>query len=105
MFDFLNQWIPDPTAPRGVVAAAGVILLLILLTLVRRRRASAAEAKRRATIRQQYDVLHDQQQEVEQLALKIIATGSRANIAGFVLALQIEAVITDGHQSPAKAVD
>ena len=43
--------------------------------------------------------------EVERLAGKIIATSSTDSIAGFEIVRQIEAVFTDGHPTPGKAVE
>ena len=49
-------------------------------------------------------VMQLQQEELDRLAARILATSSTGTIAGFTLVRQIEAVYTDGHPSPNKAV-
>jgi len=95
----------DPVIIAIVGAAAVVIVLSVIGRLWRRSRDAAAEARRRAARREQRGYLQKQQAEVERLAGKIIATSSTDSIAGFEIVRQIEAMFTDGHPTPGKAVE
>ena len=95
----------DPVIIAIVAGAAVVIVLSVLGRLWRRGRETAAAARRRTALREQRGFLQKQQAEVERLAGKIIATSSTGSIAGFEIARQIEAVFTDGHSTPSKAVE
>jgi hypothetical protein len=68
-------------------------------------RQSRADAARRAQIRRTQAAVQEQLEELERLAGRIIATSSTRSIAGFALVRQIEAVFTDNHPTPAKAVE
>lgn len=94
----------DPLVRSAAYALGGLVLLLILLRLLQRRRDNAAFARRRAELQQTYGSMQMQQEQIDRLAAKIIATSSTPTIAGFEIVRQVEAVFTDGHQSPAKAV-
>ncbi|MBU0640823.1 MAG: hypothetical protein KKB50_18310 [Planctomycetes bacterium] len=87
-----------------VAAAAGVIVLTFVGYIWRRRREAAYTARRQAELRKQYNVLHMREQEIERLGDRIVATSSTQTIAGFAIIRQVEAVFTDGHRTPAKAV-
>ncbi len=95
----------DPLVQRFALAAAGIVALALVLRIIQRRREAAAWRSQRERLRETYGQIQLQQQEVERLALQIIATSSSRTIAGFALLRQIEAVFTDGHQTPGKAVE
>lgn len=95
----------DPLARNLVLAAAAFLLLVLAARFIQRRRESAAQARRRAELRKTYGRVQLQKQEISRLAQQIIATSSTGSIAGFVIMRQIEAVFTDGHRSPAEAVE
>ena len=95
----------DPLARNLVLAAAAFLLLVLAARFIQRRRESAAQARRRAELRKTYGRVQLQKQEISRLAQQIIATSSTGSIAGFVIMRQIEAVFTDGHKTPADAVD
>jgi hypothetical protein len=95
----------DPVIVAIVLAASVVVLLALVARLWNRRRAARYDARRRAELRKQRGYLQMQQQEIERLASRIIATSSTAAIPGFRVVRQIEAVFTDGHPSPSKAVE
>lgn len=95
----------DPVIIAIVLAAGVVILLSVVGRLWRRGREAAAEARRRAARREEQGYLQKQQAEVERLAGKIIATSSTGSITGFEIVRQVEAVFTDGHATPRKAVE
>lgn len=95
----------DPVIMAVVLAAGVVIVLSVVGRLWRRGREAAAEARQRAARREEQGYLQKQQAEVERLAGKIIATSSTGSIAGFEIVRQVEAVFTDGHPTPTKAVE
>lgn len=95
----------DPFARAIVIGAVAVIALALLGAFLARRREAKQAARRRAELRQHHGQLQLRQQEIDRLAVRIIATSSTPAIAGFTLVRQIEAVFTDGHPSPAKAVE
>lgn len=84
----------------AIVAAAAV-----WTWVVNRRRKTIEAARRRAWIQKQRERDHIEHDEVERLARRIIATSSTSSIAGFTIERQIEAVLTDGHPTPAAAVE
>jgi hypothetical protein len=94
----------DPVIIAIVLAAGTLIVLSLIARLWRRSRETAHDARRRAELRKQRGYLHLKQQEIERLAGGIIATSSTASIAGYTIIRQVEAVFTDGHPSPGKAV-
>lgn len=95
----------DPFVQKVVLIAAGAILLILVASIWQRRREAAAYARRRAELRKTYGDVQMRQQQIRALAEQIIATSSTTAIAGFVIVRQIEAVFTDGHKTPADAVD
>lgn len=95
----------DPLVQAIVGGGAVFILIVFVLWLIRRRRDAIAAARRREEYRQQFEASQQQQQETARLATRIITTSSQATIAGFEIIRQIEAVMTDGHTSPTKAVE
>jgi len=102
-FDQFHQL--DPLAVRVVLGVAGALLLLLILRRFASRRSARREARLRSELRERYGAIQLQRQEIERLAQRIIATSSTANIAGFEIVRQIEAVFADGQRSPAEAVD
>lgn len=104
-FDFSQLNLNDPFIQRVALAAGGIIILAIILRALGRRRENAAWARRRAELRQTYGQMQLEQEEIERLAGQIIATSSTRTIAGFSVVRQIEAVFTDGHPTPTKAVE
>lgn len=95
----------DPVVLAILGAAAAVVIFTILARVIGGRRSAAKDAVRRAEVRRAQGYLYLQQQEVERIGGRIIATSSTPAIAGFAIQRQIEAVFTDGHASPQKAVD
>jgi hypothetical protein len=90
----------------AVAAAVGALLLLLLVRrLLRARREAAYMAQRRREVRDARGHLYMEQEELDRLAQRIQATSSTGAIAGYDIVRQIEAVFTDGHLSPAKAVE
>ncbi|MFQ5805138.1 MAG: hypothetical protein ACE5I3_01670 [Phycisphaerae bacterium] len=95
----------DPVIIAIVSGAALLIVLTLIVRLWNRRREATYYARRRVELRKQRSYLRVQQQEIERLANRIIATSSTGSIAGFTIVRQIEALFTDGHPSPSKAVE
>ena len=95
----------DPVIVAVLLGAGIVVVLTIVARIWRRSREAVSDRRRRAELRRQRGYLEIQQQEMERLAGRIIATSSTATIAGFRIVRQIEAVFTDGHPSPSKAVE
>ncbi len=95
----------DPVIIAIVLAAAVVVMLTLVARFWNRRREVRHSARRRDELRKRRRYLQVQQQEIERLADQIIATSSTAAIPGFRIVRQIEAVFTDGHPSPSKAVE
>lgn len=87
-----------------VAIALGAAILIVVLRLWQSHRARKLERDRRTELRQRYSAGTIRQQELERLAERIIATSSSPTIAGFEIQRQIEAVFTDGHPSPGRAV-
>ncbi|MBW7906999.1 MAG: hypothetical protein LC135_11775 [Phycisphaerae bacterium] len=96
---------PDAWVVAWVAGGVCVVVLAVAIRWWQRRREAAYDARRRAELRESRGYLYMQQQELERLAARIIATSSTATIAGFQIVRQIEAVFTDGHISPTRAVD
>lgn len=88
-----------------VVVAGAIVLLSIAAAWHRRRQDRAIAAQRRLSVLSQRERSAGQRADVARLASRIIATSSSPTIAGFELVRQIEAVFTDGHATPADAVD
>jgi len=95
----------DPLVIGWVAGGAAVVILIFVIRALQQRREAAYFARRRAELRETRGYLYMQQQELEKLAARIIATSSTHVIAGFDIVRQIEAVFTDGHVSPVKAVE
>lgn len=103
MLEWLNS--QDPVVQLTIMAAAALIVLALLGALLRAWREGRADAARRAQVRRTQAAVQEQLEEQERLALRIVATSSTRTIAGFAVVRQIEAVFTDNHQTPAKAVE
>jgi hypothetical protein len=92
-----------------VIALLSAFAAMILLSAIAKwlqNRSEASRARReRDELRRQRGFVALHQQEVERMASQILATSSTAAIAGFEVLRQIEAVFTDGHPSPARAVE
>src|SRR5262245_50431663 len=95
----------NPLVVALLAAALAVTVLSIAARFFLGRRESARLRKRREELRRQQGYLVLQQQELERLAGRILATSSTSLIAGFQITRQIEAVFTDGHPSPNRAVE
>ena len=95
----------DPVILAVVLGAAVVIVLSLIGRVWRRSRDAAYNARRRAELAKQRGFVRMKQQEIERLASEIVATSSTGAIAGYTIIRQIEAVFTDGHPSPSKAVE
>lgn len=94
----------DPLVQALLAGGDGLILLLIVLRVWRVRREAAYAAQRRRELRETRSYLYMQQQEIERLAARIVATSSTSSAAGFTVVRQVEAVFTDGHASTTHAV-
>lgn len=95
----------DPVVQGIVGGAALVIVVAIVIRMINRRLERAAAARRRRELQATRGELARRQEEIERLASRIIATSSTKTIAGFAVERQIEAVFTEGHPSPARAVE
>ncbi len=95
----------DPLIRKILIAAGAVILLALVLRIVGRRRYSAAAARQRAAVRENYEHLRLQQEEIKKLAEKIVATSSTSRIVGFALVRQVETVFSEPRPSSTAAVD
>ncbi|MBI5866055.1 MAG: hypothetical protein HZB38_16425 [Planctomycetes bacterium] len=90
----------------SILAAAAVIVVIsIVASFLSKRREGRFLRQRREELRRQQGYLAMQQQELERMTRRILATSSTASIAGFEVLRQIEAVFTDGHPSPNRAID
>lgn len=94
----------NPIVIAIVCAAIFLVVLALVGRVVSAWRDSRRLAARRAEIRSQQQLAALAQQEFDTLARRIVATSSTGAIAGFEIVRQIEAVFTDGHPSPARAV-
>jgi uracil phosphoribosyltransferase len=94
----------DPGVHALLLAGAGLVLALIVLRVWRARREAVYAAQRRRELRETRGYLYMQQQEIERLAARIVATSSTSSVAGFTVVRQVEALFTDGHNSTARAV-
>lgn len=95
----------DPVILAVVFGAAAVIVLSLIGHLWRRSREAARNVRARAELARQRGFVRRKQQETERLAAEIVATSSTGSIAGYTIVRQIEAVFTDGHPTPSKAVE
>src|SRR5262245_19185098 len=95
----------NPLVVALLLAFCAVVLITILARVIRGRRDSLRARRRRDEAKRQQGYVALQQQEIERLASRILATSSTASIAGFEMLRQIEAVFTDGHPSPNRAVE
>ncbi len=95
----------NPLVISILAAALAVTLLTFLANWFQKRRESARNRREHEELRRQRGFVALHQQEVERMAGRILATSSTASIAGFDVIRQIEAVFTDGHPSPARAVE
>lgn len=97
--------INNPVVLAILAAAAALLVFTLIARIFGGRRDAARAAARRADLKRQQGFIYLQQQQLERLGGRIIATSSTPLIAGFTIQRQIEAVFTDGHPSPQKAVD
>lgn len=95
----------DPVVLSLVGAAVVVIVFSLLSGWWRRRRESAVYARRREELRSRQKQQEMHEKELERLAGRILATSSTGEIPGFAVLRQIEAVYTDDHPSPGRAVE
>lgn len=95
----------NPLVVALLLAACAVVLITILARVIQGRRDALGARRLRDEMRRQQGYVALQQQEVERMASRILATSSTASIAGFELVRQIEAVFTDGHPSQNRAVE
>jgi len=94
----------DPVVIAIVAAAIFVIVLSTVVRAFRGRREAAYYARHRDELRLRRRYLDMQQEQLERLAGRIVATSSTGQIAGFTIVRQIEAVFVDGHPTTARAV-
>jgi hypothetical protein len=94
----------DPTTRMIVAGMAALVGLIILASIVRRFRTSRENVKRSRWLQQERARSEKQQAEMSRLAESIIATSSTANIAGYEIERQIDAVFAEGHKSPTEAM-
>ena len=95
----------NPLVIRVLAVCAGLIVLVLIARFLRWRREARYARQRRDELRQRHGFLYVQQQEIQRLAGRIIATSSQPAIAGFEVTRQIEALFTDGHHTQAQAVE
>jgi uncharacterized protein YbjQ (UPF0145 family) len=95
----------DPLVMKIAVACGLLLLIVIAFRIRESRRQTRYAARRREELRKERGYLYMQDQQVQQLAGQIIATSSTPSVAGYSIVRQIEAVFTDGHTSPIKAVE
>lgn len=105
MVDGFSLSFDDPLVRWAVAICAGLLVLALLARFLRRRREARYAARRRDEVRQRHGYLYMQQQELQRLAARIVATSSQSNIAGFQIVRQIEALFTDGHPTAGGAVE
>ncbi|MCH8807599.1 MAG: hypothetical protein IH986_16145 [Planctomycetes bacterium] len=105
--DAMPDWLDfqDPLVRKIVYAAIGLLVLTIVLSMWNRFREARYYARRRKELRKTQSAVELRQREAERLGVRIIATSSTNDVAGFEIVRQIEAVFTEGHPSPAKAVE
>lgn len=101
---FLPDW-NNPLVRLTVGACAALIVFALLLRFWRARADARLVARRRAQARARQGFLNLQQEEIQRLAQRIIATSTQSHIAGFELLRQVEALFTDGHTTAAQAVN
>ena len=90
------------------LALGGAAVVVFGLSLLRRWVDAVREGARRRRLRHEVRAnrtfAEEQKLRTEELATRILATSSTSEIVGFDVVRQIEAVFTDGHPSPIKAV-
>lgn len=99
------MWELDATARLIVIIAGGVIAAAVVLRVAAGVWGGRGRRVARRTQRRTQRVLEAQAAERKRHAAKIIATSSTANIVGYELVRQIEAVFVDGHKTPAQATE
>lgn len=97
--------VDDPIVILVVAAAGAVIVFSVLWRWHERRQDSAYSAQRRSELAGRRAQQQAQQREIAQLAGRIVATSSTGDIPGYQIQRQIEAVFTDDHPTPARAVE
>lgn len=95
----------DPLVLLLIAASILIIVGSIVARLLHNRRLARQSSQRRAELRRQYGFAFAQQQEIERLAERILATSTTGSIPGFIIVRQIDAIFTDGHATPSKAVE
>jgi hypothetical protein len=95
----------DPLVIALIAACTGLIVFAVVVRVVRGRREARYWAHRRDEVRERRSWAYMQQQEIDRLALQIVATSSTAAAPGYRVARQIEAIVTDGHVSPLRAIE
>ncbi len=97
--------ITDPLVRNIILGAAAFMILILALRVLSRRSAERQAARERARLRRGYDELRLQQEEIERLASRIIATSSTQRIAGFGIVRQVETVFSEPRPNSVQAVD
>lgn len=95
----------DPIVMLVVAAAAAVIVFSVLWRWRQRRQDSAYSAQRRSELAGRRAQQQAQQREIARLAGRIVATSSTGDIPGYQVQRQVEAVFTDDHPTPVRAVE
>ena len=108
MATLLKLNVPSEPCTGGPASAAMLMAAVVVLTIIARLwgryRHAAQDVRRQAGLRKQRGFVERQQQEIERLAGRIVATSSTASIAGFTIVRQIEAVFVDGLRWPEEAI-
>lgn len=102
--EWLETALANPLTRLVGLIAAGLIVLAVIGRVLRARREARYWAMRRDEVRKQRGHLYMQQQEIDRLAGRILATSQTQSIPGFSILRQVEALFTDGHPSPPHAV-
>ncbi len=95
----------DPVTTYLVLGSIAVIVFVVASVVWRRVQSAAARARHQAELRRRQATQERELEAQHQLADQILATSSTAEIVGFSVVRQIEAVFTDGHKTPAAAID
>lgn len=95
----------DATTRLIVAVAGGLVALLLAGGLWRRLRFRQLAARHRRDVKRSLKAVEQARAQRQAQASRVIATSSSGELRGFELTRQIEAVFTDGHRTPAEAVE
>lgn len=102
--DVIETALANPLVRTVAYISGAVIVLAIIRRALRARREARVWSNRREEVRKQRGYLYMQQQEIDRLAGRILATSQTQSIPGFAVLRQVDAVFTDGHVSQPNAV-